>query len=280
MLPQLTPAAVHSYGTSFSAPRVTHKLAVLLGELTDLGIGHISAPLLKAFLVNSATHRGDLSQITAELDKLASKKWLDVVGNGFSDPARATDCDDYSIILFHQGTIESNQVAYFDIPIPASLAQSNSRKRLTVTTSHYPEVQKWGLESYLGVDLKWRMFRGDVSRDVITSVMSNASTDDGDVEVAIEGSDAAELPNELQFTHRVTRRSRGTVQHDWLEWSQHRAEFSSNHYTIAIAAHKRWQRKQEPVPYAVGVRIEDLGATIPVYNDVSLMLPIRIQSTV
>jgi hypothetical protein len=267
---QLSPAAVQSHGTSFAAPRVAHKLAVLLKELTDLGIGRVSAPLLKAFLVNSSEHRGDVAPIAAAFE---SKKWLDVLGHGFANPSRATDCDKHSIILFHQGVIDMNQVAYFDVPIPASLTGSTSKKRITITTSHYPEVQKWGLESYLGVDLKWRMFRGDVSRDEITAAMSTIGVFDTEVEETEE----AVLPNELAFTHRVTRRSRGTVQHDWLEWTQHRPEFSSNHYTLAIASYKRWQRNQSPVPFAVVVRIEDFGATIPVYNDVvTLMVPINV----
>ena len=269
---QLSPAAVHSHGTSFAAPRVAHKLAVLLKELTDLGLQHVSAPLLKALLINSSTHRGDVASIAAGLESYGPKKWLDVLGHGFADPSRATDCDEHSIILFHQGVIDSNQVAYFDIPIPTSLTGSTSKKRITITTAHYPEVQKWGLESYLGVDLKWRMFRGDVSRDEITAAMSTIT----EFETEVDGIEEADLPNELAFMHRVTRRSRGTVQHDWLEWTQHRAEFSTNHYTLAIASYKRWQRNQLPVPYAVVVRIEDLGGIVPVYNDVvSLLVPIE-----
>ncbi len=270
---QLSPAVAHSYGTSFAAPRVAHKLAVLLSELTELGVAHISAPLLKAFLVNSSAHRGDMSSIMAGLSGQDPKKWLDVLGHGFSDPTRATDCDEHSVILFHQGMLATNQVAYFDIPIPASLARSSSKKRLTVTTAHYPEVQKWGLESYLGVNLKWKMFRGDISREEITLAMSSFTPADAETDEA----DEPVLPSELAFNHRVTRRSRGTVQHDWLEWTQHRSEFSTNHYTLAIASYKRWQRIQSPVPYAVVVRIEDLGASIPVYIDVaSLLVPVEL----
>ncbi|MEZ6095404.1 MAG: S8 family peptidase [Pirellulaceae bacterium] len=40
---QLTPAAAHNYGTSFSAPRVANKLAVLLHELKQFGLDYVSA---------------------------------------------------------------------------------------------------------------------------------------------------------------------------------------------------------------------------------------------
>lgn len=265
---KITPAAVHTFGTSFAAPRVSHKLAIILQELTELGIAHVSAPLLKAFLINSAGYRGDLNSTVEQLDTHGKKKWLDVLGYGFPDAGRATECDQHSILLFHQGTIERNQVAYFDIPIPASLVNSTSKKRITVTTVHYPEVQKWGLESYLGVDLKWRMFRGDISREEVSQAMSAGDNESDESADTVD----VELPNELQFEHGITRRSRGTVQHDWFEWTPHRAEFSTNHYTLAIGAFKRWQRNQSSVPYAVVVRIEDLGCTVAVYNDIAVLL--------
>jgi len=96
-------------------------------------------------------------------------------------------------LSFHQGTIERNQVAYFEIPIPASFGNSTSKKWITVTTVHYPEVQKWGLESYLGVDLKWRMFRGDITREKVSQAMSAG---DDENEESVDTGDV-ERPNEL-----------------------------------------------------------------------------------
>ena len=66
----------------------------------------------------------------------------------------------------------------------------------------------------------------------------------------------------------LLKRSRGTVQHATYEWSQHRSEYSASHYTLAIAAYKRWARKVEKVPLAVVVRLEDLGHRVPIYTRV------------
>ncbi|NQU23507.1 MAG: S8 family peptidase [Candidatus Nealsonbacteria bacterium] len=264
---KLTPAAMYDHGTSFAVPRVAHKLALVLKDLEDEGVNPVSAPLLKAFLVNSAAYRGgeDLGTVQDELDSRKRKSWLNVLGYGMPDRIGATSCDDYSAILFYQGMIAADQVAYFDVPIPAELADSSGDKRLTVTVAHYPEVQRWGLERYLGTDLKWRMFRGDVDREeIITAMSRDEETDETDEEV--------ELPNELKFEHKRTLRSRGTVQHDVLEWTQHREEFSKQPYTLAIAAYKRWQRKVDDVPYAVVVRVEDLGHTANVYAEIEEIL--------
>ena len=264
---ELTPAAKYDRGTSFAVPRVVHKLALVLKDLEDAGVDPVSAPLLKGFLVNSATYRGgeDLDPVRDVLDSHKRKSWLNVLGYGVPDHIGATYCDDYSAILFYQGEIVPDQVAYFDVPIPAELADSSGQKRLTVTVVHYPEVQRWGLERYLGTDLKWRMFRGDVDREeIITAMSRDEETDEADEEV--------ELPNELKFEHKITRRSRGTVQHDVFEWTQHRDEFSGKPYTLAIAAYKRWQRKVDDVPYAVVVRVEDLGQAANVYAEIKDVL--------
>jgi hypothetical protein len=55
---QLTPAAARSRGTSLAAPRVSHKLAVVLKDLESMGLSNVSAPLLKAFFgqLHYSTH--------------------------------------------------------------------------------------------------------------------------------------------------------------------------------------------------------------------------------
>jgi hypothetical protein len=274
---QLTPATAHSYGTSFSAPRVSHKLALILHELNQLGLANVSAPLLKAFLLNSAVPRGDLRNVRDQFNAVERKQWLNVLGHGWPDSTRATDCDDYSILLFHQGDLAFNHVAFFDVPIPAKLSESSSGKRITVTVVHDPEVQRWGLECYFGIDLKWRMFRGDIDREKVLEQMSRSDeAADSDAVVPNEDPDAA---SELAFEHKVIRRSRGSVQHDWFDWKQHKTEFSDGHYTLAITATKRWDRNAKPTRFAVVVRIEDLGGTIPVYTEVATELDVLIEQS-
>lgn len=271
---KLSPATAHSYGTSFATPRVAHKLAVLLHELQDLGLREISAPLLKAFLVNSATYGTDLGNVQEQLDREKRKQWMQILGHGRPDATRATECDNYSMLLFYQGELAVNEVAFFDVPIPAVLTESSSGQRMTVTVTHDPEVQKWGLERYFGIDLKWRMFRGDVDRDEILEAMSKsdegASNED-------QPEEAGESPKELQFEHKVTLRSRGAVQHDWLEWRTHKEEYSQSHYTLAISASKRWSRTPQPTRFAVVIRIEELGGTVPIYTQIANELDVLVE---
>jgi hypothetical protein len=273
---QLTPAIAIDQGSSYAAPRVAHKLALILKDLQDQGLAHVSSALLKAFAVNSATYRGDnheLQTIRDQLDTAERSSWLHVVGYGCADHSRATYCDDHSAVLYYQGEIPPNTVAYFDVPVPACLQESEYHKRMTVTVVHTPEVQRWGLERYLGTDLKWRMFRGDIDREEIIAAMS--VQEDGSLgDAATESeADAVPFPKELPFRFRVNRRSRGVVQHDVFEWLEHREEYSGNNYTLAVAAYEKWHRRQAPpVPLAVVIRIEDTGQAASVYLDIQRIL--------
>ncbi|MCF4969363.1 S8 family peptidase [Nostoc sp. CMAA1605] len=276
---QITPALAHNSGTSFAAPRVVHKLAQILSDLQSLGLDYISAPLLKAFIVNSASYPEEPSfeYFRSEMNSIQPKHWLNIVGYGMPDHNRATYCDPYSAILFFQGEIIPNTVAYFDIPVPVCLVEADrGTKRLTVTVVHAPEVQRWGLERYLGTTLKWRMFRGDVEREDIKKEMSleedELGFEDINNEISVDEGEA-DSPKELRFQLGVTLRSRGTVQHDVFEWKIHRQEHSENFYTLAIAVYEKWGRENaNPVPYAVVVRLEDTTQSAPIYAEVQNIL--------
>lgn len=273
---QITPPIAHNSGTSFATPRVAYKVARILETLESLGLENVSAPLLKAFTVNSASYPDeDEFKIFAEnMDSIQSKSWLNVLGYGMPNHVRATQSDPYSTILYFQGQIEANMVAYFDIPVPACLSKTGKGiKRLTVTVAYAPQVQRWGLERYLGTGLKWRMFRGNIKREDIITAMSLENEEDGN--------GISELPNELKFKLGITQRSKGTVQHDICEWSRHQEEYSEDCYTLAVATYKRWQSQTNPDPFAVVVRIEDTTRQVPVYIETSNILAnIQVQTRV
>ena len=274
---QLTPAITHKSGTSFAAPRVAHKMARILYDMQSLGFDDISASLLKALTVNSATYPpyyGNFDNFKQAMDEKKPKHWLNVVGYGIPDDIRATECDKYTAILIFQEKIQPNTVKFFEIPVPECLVETppTKVKRLTVTVVYAPEVQRWGLETYLGTTLKWRMFRGNVDQEEVIKYMS--------VEEEENDEETGENPKELKFEPGITLRSRGTVQHGICEWKQHKPEYSQNCYTLAIAAYEKWNRENpDPVPYAVVVRLEDTTQTADVYVEVqNIMAQLEVQA--
>jgi hypothetical protein len=280
---QLTPALRHDSGTSLSAPRTTHKLALVLRDLRVLGI-EPSADLLKAFLVNSARYAIGDEELADFRTAVGANQWLNVLGYGMPDDVRATYCDQHAVILFYQGTIEPDTIAFLDIPIPENLREGGREiKRLTVTVAYSPEVQRWGLERYLGTALKWRVFRGDVSRDEVITAMSTSEDEESDQPppAAAGAEEQPEGPNDLSFALGITKRSRGAIQHDVAEWNVHKPECSAHNYTLAVAAYEKWGRSNPPaVSFAVVVRIEETSQSAEIYNEVkNALIALEVRAT-
>lgn len=276
---KLSPALVYDTGTSLAASRAAHKLALVLSDLRALGVTDVSAPLLRAFLVNSSQYpEGDeLTTFKAALNRVDPNHWLNVLGYGVPDDGRATTSDQYSALFFYQGQIDTKGILYFSIPVPHALCRARrGKKRLTVTVAYAPEVQRWGLEEYLGTRLRWKLFRGDVAPSEVAAAMSydeEAEKNAAGSESNGGGEDGPDAPKDLQFGIGVNRRSRGTVQHDVYEWTTHQKHYSENSYTLAIESHERWQRKNPPtVPFAVVVRLEDTMSSVNVYTEVRNIL--------
>jgi Subtilase family len=276
----LSPALAYESGTSLAAPRAAHKLALLLGDLRSVNASYLTAPLLRAFIVNSAQypHDGDFPSLIKSLNGSDPKHWLNILGYGVPDGIRATDYDRYSAIFYYQGKISTNAIAYFSIPVPKVLCLADrGKKRLTVTVAFAPEVQRWGLEEYLGTHLKWKLYRGDVKAEDVVKAMSfeeESEKKKQDPGSAAEDDKDAKGPNDMKGEIGINLRSRGTVQHDIFEWTTHKESYSECSYTLAIAAFERWNRTTTaaPVPFAVVVRLEDLTRSAEVYAEVSNLL--------
>ena len=274
---QEAPSLAHDVGTSFAAPKAANKLARILGELSQSGVSHVSAVLIKALAVNSAEYP-NASSYPSLKSSLLRDQWRNLVGYGVSNADRAVSCDDYNTSMFYQGNLAKDTVAFFSIPVPAILSEAKgTRKRLTITVACAPEVQRWGLEEYLGTRFKWRLFRGNVSREDVVASMSVDSEDSANSD-DLDGTLAPDRPGEISCQIGVNLRSRGCIQHDTYEWTQHQPKYSSSHYTLAVTAFERWNRTNPaPVPYAVVVRLEELGRKVGIYTEIEQEL-IRLEA--
>ncbi len=139
----------------------------------------------------------------------------------------------------------------------------------------------------LSTSLKWRLFRGNIDRNQVIEMMSvddeesgGATAADPEIELEVPGEADAETAvseeeadqpgrlKEVGYRYGINLRSRGTVQHDATQWYTHKPEYSSNHYTLAIAARENWGGVTTPLPLSVVVRIEDTSRTAHVYTEV------------
>ena len=124
----------------------------------------------------------------------------------------------------------------------------------------------------MGTTLKWRVFRGDTSQDVIVNTMSQEEFDGNDIE-------DNSIPTELKTKLGITLRSKGTVQHDIAEWSRHQRSYSANNYSLAVVSQKKWNRMTEPVPFGIVVRLQDKTRSAVIYSEVrNILNTIQVQT--
>jgi len=268
-----SPVLSNQSGTSFAAPRVSFALAQVQRELNEREINPSSC-LLKALVVNSASIPTEALKLSDELD---ARELNHLVGYGKPDYLRATTADKHSVILIYDGIIRSDRMAFFNFHVPKELGnQGVGKKRLSVTLCFYPEVQKWGFGKYFGTTLKWRMFRGNINKKKVEETFS--------VELDEEAGKRGNLDEEIPFEPSITLRSRGATQHACHEWTQHPAEFSESQYTLAVAAHERWQRNTDgsrppEMQFAVVVRLEDLSRECEVNSLVRAQIEVEAEIT-
>ena len=182
--------------------------------------------------------------------------WLDdtlaTIGYGLPNGARATECSGHSAVLFYQGDLKGDQVALFRIPVPQEISTSGrAMKRITVAVATSPPVQMWGLAEYLGVNCKFRLFRGDKTVDSIAAMMQR----DDDEENRPNESRVQDMKGKIG----IARRSVGTLQRDDFEWSYHDDSYSAGDYILGISLTTSSWCKTQPPNVAIGivVRLED-----------------------
>lgn len=288
----LTPAVHHEAGTSFAAPKISHKLARILTDLKSVVSGRVSAPLLRAALINSSSVRtqgGDSDPVTEFRESFGSlHSSAQLFGYGTPDITKATFGNEYMSTCFYQGQLEVDQVAFFRIPIPRELKSAVGKKRLFVTVAYAPPVNSSGLKNYLGSRMQWRLFRGDAPEEEIIEILASSEEANDEENESEEGLDdelddsSSSLAGSKELKchlYGLRTRSKGTIQHDVFEWTNHRESYSDNDYLLAVSLYKRWSTL--PVPFAVVVRLEETSWSTPIYSKVKARIgELRVRTTV
>lgn len=267
---KLTPAIARDRGTSFAAPRIAYQLARIQNYLESVAI-HPSAGLMKSLLANSSRLEPSIRRWLEQ--EISGREWTNVVGYGMPDAERAIGADEYSGLLYYDGSLKADRVALFRIPVPRELASAAAgTKRMTVSFAYAPPVQRWGFEEYLNVRAKFRVFRGDTDPNEIEAAMGREEDGENDVKDGKE---------DLRGHHGLIRRSRGTLQHDIFEWPVHNAQWSKHPYLIAISTSRaKWGKKDFDIPISLVVRIEDTTHSIATLNAriQQLVVPVRVRT--
>lgn len=144
-------------GTSFAAPNLAYKAALLLSEFPKS-----SANLLRVLLATSARIP---SAPLARPNPLAVKDLIIPYGNGVVNAIEAASSDDTRVVLFAEDRLKLDHFGVYEVPIPYEFQTEKGAKEIRVVLAFDPPTRHTRAE-YLGVTMGWRLLRGATQEEV------------------------------------------------------------------------------------------------------------------
>jgi hypothetical protein len=144
-------------GTSYAAPRVAFKAALIAAEFPG-----ISTNLLRVLLGLSANiPTASIKRLTPPVfkDKKVHKDVRKVVGYGMPDPERVLASDDNRVIFVaDRHELLLDQMALYAIPMPRAFCATKGPRSIRVALAFDPPVRHTRLE-YLGLRMSFQLIR-------------------------------------------------------------------------------------------------------------------------
>jgi len=211
-------------GTSYAAPFVAYKAAIVLQALPNA-----SANLLRALLVNSARIPEPAQQ---RLALLGSDAILRLCGYGIADPIAASTSDRNRVVLYADAEIGMDRFFVYEIPIPEQFAQTKGRRQIRVSLA-FDAPTRHTRAAYLGVEMSFRMVRGKSLEEVIEHYRKRNKVTEGphpDLEAKYN----------CGFDTGPNARERGTLQTATFAMTQNPSPQYGDTYYLVVRCERQW----------------------------------------
>lgn len=142
-------------GTSFAAPRVA-RLAADVWEAYP----HASPNLVRALVAI-----GSRVPTAIEAQYPGDEERLRAVGYGRPQPSLALACGGSRVVMYFDGTIQSDTVAIHPVPIPPSFTRGRSSRRISVALAFDPPVRRQRRE-YLAGEMSFDLLRNVTPEEI------------------------------------------------------------------------------------------------------------------
>ncbi len=214
-------------GTSFAAPRVAHKAALLLGRYPQA-----SANLIRALLGLSASLPEEAVQCLQPGYQRGHRLKPEVrhcLGYGVPDVARALASDDPRVILLaDRQELDLDEVALYAVPLPAEFRRTQGPRTIRVALAYDPPVRHTRLE-YLGVRMSFHLLRGRSPEEIFEHFRRR---DDGTRHPDMPGAKCTLEPG-------FEAREASTLQCATFAQARNSDHYGDTYY-LAVFTHRRW----------------------------------------
>ena len=211
-------------GTSYAAPLVAHKAALVLQTFPEA-----SANLLRALLANSA--RVPESAVR-RLQNLGDGAARNLCGYGIPNATLAATSDANRVVLYADDVIGMDRFFVYEVPVPREFSETRGPRAIRVTLAFDPPTRQTRVD-YLGVKMSFRLVRGKSLGEVIDHYKKRIRDIDGD-------------PPELEgkyscgFDTGSRIRECGTLQSAIFAMSRNPAVEYGETYYLVVRCERKW----------------------------------------
>ena len=246
-------------GTSMSAPKVAHTLALLQKALPGA-----SRNMFTALLISSAKIP---AQRPPPLDALSTSegkeqiRLLHIYGHGMPDLDRAAHSRPNRTVLVHDGSMRLNHAELFAVRVPRAFTASPGQRTIEVTLAFDPPTDG-KRAAYLGAAMKYHLYK-NVDPDTVRRCYEDAG------KPARKNAPTADLikNDEIKLFPGVLQRASGAHQKARTVSRGGMGIDTSRPLTLVVIAEKRWIEEEGYAQgYAVAVTFEH-SSGIDIYTE-------------
>ncbi len=258
-----------SVGTSFAAPKVSHIVAQLKKLYPDENVN-----LLRALVVQGA-------RLPGEYFENPTPESIRYMGYGLPSLDRVTRNSEQRITFYNTNQIKAEEGHVYELKIPKELrSQANEYDVLIeISLAYTARIRRTRqkTKSYLSTWLDWTTSKIDEPFDrfidyVLSSIEGKEKFYDSDERKMYRGYPWKIKSKSDDGVKGITR-SNSTIQKDWAAIKSFQLPWE---ISIAVRAHKGWDKNAEAIPYALTVSLEVLNVSVPIYEQIRIENEIEI----
>lgn len=252
-----------NYGTSFSAPMVTHVLGEIANKYPEK-----SANFLKNLLLQS-TETLKIKGFNGS-DREKQTALLKVHGYGLPNYEKATSSFDNRVVLLDEGTIGLNKVQIYSFDCPSLFFETKGYKKISVALTFDPVTRMTRGDSYLGNRMQFKLYHS-VNPYIVAEKF--AEYDFSDDMATMEELDKYEI----QLTPGPNKRNSGCHQKGVKEFKREPKALPNSPFTLVVINSNKWITDENHIQnYCVSVVVEHTQ-DIKLYTEIRTAIQQRVR---
>lgn len=250
-----------AFGTSYAAPLVTHKAALVLHAFPNA-----SANLLRALLTNSAQIP---EPSLRRLQGLPTEAINSLCGYGIANAEIASTSDANRVVLYADASIGMDRFFVYEIPIPKEYAETKGERQVRVTLA-FDAPTRHSRAAYLGVEMSFRLVRGK-SLEEVREHYRKRNTEKEGRHPELEGR------YDCKFDFGSNARERGTLQSATFVMKSNPASEYGEIYYLVVRCERQWFQDEFAMQrFAVVVELSH-SQDVRLYERVRERLQVRLR---